>query len=113
MMNRSQTTDGNWKRYDYFRDECTWDDLYLVCDPKGAAVKVIIFWDDEPEWQARAQKKAERVCRWLNRRPPLRIRFARMLTRFDPTGNHDRFHSMSDIAEYLYGDMEDHHGDPE
>lgn len=95
------------KRYGYYRDECTWDDLYLACDPEGVVVKVIIFWDDEPGWREGAQRKAERICRWLNRKPPLRIRLARLLARFDPTGNHQKFRCMTDIAEYLYGDMED------
>jgi len=96
------------RRYGYYEDSCGCDDLYLVCDRRYTVFKVIVFWDDEPKGQERAERKAIRACRWLNRKPPLRVRLARILKRFDPTGNHKQFPDFRAVAEYLHGDMGDH-----
>src|SRR4051812_1017236 len=78
------------KHYEWYQDACGCDDLYQVCDPKGNVIKSIVLWDCEPEWQARARAKAERICRWLNRRPSLRSILGRLRRAFCPTANHPR-----------------------
>jgi hypothetical protein len=76
--------------YDWYRDADGVDDLYQVCDPHGSVLKSIVFWDDDPVWEARARAKAQRICRWLNRRPSFRRIAARVRRAFNPTANHPR-----------------------
>ena len=94
-------------RYKLSQTSCGCDDLYLITAPNGKIIRVIVFWDDAPEWMERATRKAERICRWLNRRPPFRVRLNRLIRKFDPTGNQKTWGSFGDVANYLDGRSDD------
>jgi hypothetical protein len=78
------------KHYECYQDSCGCDDIYQICDPSGNVIKSIIFWDDDFKWVVRAKANAERICRWLNRRPSLRNVIGRIRWALNPTRNHPR-----------------------